>query len=189
MQSFSYTLYYADGGITFVDHSDKCKEIKEPLHIIKSHSTTVQNLISPDKRLAVVKDIASGKSQDRSLKLSQLHRMVPYDMQPIKKQLVQQALNENRSNVSASMSYTALTNEFKINHLPFKEVYGVDGDISAIVYHDPVIAPDNIEFIFILTSDVTHGIFDYRTGFQKLCLWCGIDAARHIKPLGKYDIK
>ena len=170
--------------MVFIDHSDLCKQTIEPTLIAKSHPKTIENMISPDKRLTVVKNIASNKITDHSLKTSQLQRMVPENMQSLKKKLAKQALQQSRSNVSTNESYMALVDELKKNSLPFREVYGVNGEVTAIFYHDPVIAPENIEFIFILTSDVTHGVFDSKCGYKKLGLWCGIDAAKHIKPLG-----
>ena len=110
--------------------------------------------------------------------------MVPANLQAISKKLANQALKESRSNVSTNDSYIALIKDLKENKLPHKEIYGVSGDVTAVLYHDPVIAPENIEFIFILTSDVTHGVFDSKCGYKKFGLWCGIDATKHIKPLG-----
>ena len=180
----SLKLYYATGVFCFNNHSDVCMSRKEPLNIARSNTTTIENLVSPNKRLAVVTNIAADKTNDHSLKISQLQRKVPDILQPIKKKLVNQALSQSRNNVSAPMSCMELINELKKNNLPYKEVYGLNNDITAILYSDPIIAPCDINNIFILTSDVTHGIFDNLCGFKKLGLWCGIDAARHIRPLG-----
>ena len=61
--------------MVFIDHSDLCKQTIEPTLIAKSHPKTIENMISPDKRLTVVKNIASNKIKDHSLKSSQLQRM------------------------------------------------------------------------------------------------------------------
>ena len=76
----------------------------EPTLIAQSHPTTIENMNSPDKRDAVVKNIAISKLQDQSLKISNLQRMVPAKLQPISKKLANQALKGSRSNVSTNES-------------------------------------------------------------------------------------
>ena len=111
----SLKLSYITGDMTFNDHSDLCREKKEPLSISKSHPTTIENLISPDKRLAVVTRIAIEKTQDQSLKKFQLLRKVPDNMQHISKKIVQSAINESRGNISATLSFNQLIEELNAN--------------------------------------------------------------------------
>ena len=68
-------------------------------------------------------------------------------------------------------SYTDLINELKKQNLSYKEIYDLDNNVTAVLYTDPEIAPKDINNIFILTSDVTHSIFDNKCGFKKFGLW------------------
>jgi len=145
-------------------------------------------LLSPQKIDRVVTDIADRIAHCPSLKPRQLQTFVPQKMQGIAHSLVRKGIAKSRGNISPLGSYIKLIDEFKREGIRYKEVYGNDFEVSAIFYHDPKLLDDKQSYeldIYLMTTDVTHGIFASECGFTKLSLFSIIDEGRQLRVLGK----
>ena len=120
------------------------------------------------------------------MKPYQLAALLPVEMQPIATTIVREGIAKSRGNVTPLGSYTKLLHEFRREGIRFKEVYGNLNEVTAIFYHDPKLlnkVSSELE-IYVMMTDVTHGIFSSECGFTKLSLFSIIDEGRQIRVLG-----
>ena len=86
-------------------------------------------------------------------------------MQHVSTKIVNLTLSQSRNKVTPTTSYAELINELIKKNLLYNEIYDLDHNITDVLYTDPEITPEDINNMFILSSDVTHGIFEDKCGF------------------------
>jgi len=176
---------FDDGRINIGEHSPQCLALGQDIVNV----AVEEKITSPEKLKEEVTKIANMAKEDISKTSGILYRHTDKKFSDaMRRKIVDKGLFQSRDFVKPENSHLKLIEILDAEGMPRHVVFGDDGEVNAIFYHDPVLLNDvessTIE-IFVLTSDVTHGVFNDKCGFQKLSLWCYIDAGRRIRCLGR----